>query len=90
MADYCLLLYTNKTDRHDITEILMKVELNTITHPNLYCVICISTNNKMRANLFAAMLNYIPPPSIVVVGYAGLTITTPLYVCKKCLKIPKG
>jgi hypothetical protein len=24
---------TNKTDRHDITEILLKVALNTITHP---------------------------------------------------------
>jgi hypothetical protein len=31
---------TNKTDRHDITEILLKVVLNNITHPpktiNLY------------------------------------------------------
>ena len=25
---------TNKTDRHDITEILLKVALNTINHPN--------------------------------------------------------
>jgi hypothetical protein len=24
---------TNKTDRHDMTEILLKVALNTITHP---------------------------------------------------------
>jgi cobalamin-dependent methionine synthase I len=24
---------TNKTDRHDITEILLKVALNTINHP---------------------------------------------------------
>jgi hypothetical protein len=24
---------TNKTDHHDITEILLKVVLNTITHP---------------------------------------------------------
>jgi hypothetical protein len=31
--------YTNKTDRHDITEILLKVALNTITlTPDLYLV----------------------------------------------------
>jgi hypothetical protein len=28
---------TNKTDRHDITEILLKVGLNTITH-NFNCM----------------------------------------------------
>ena len=28
---------TNKTDRHDITEILLKVALNTINH---YCLVC--------------------------------------------------
>jgi hypothetical protein len=31
---------TNKTDRHDITEILLKVALNTINQPNLsrFCI----------------------------------------------------
>ena len=28
---------TNKTDRHDITEILLKVAINTIIHPTLNC-----------------------------------------------------
>jgi hypothetical protein len=28
-----LVSSTNKTDHHDITEILLKVALNTITHP---------------------------------------------------------
>jgi hypothetical protein len=27
---------TNKTDCHDITEILLKVELNTINQPKIY------------------------------------------------------
>jgi hypothetical protein len=27
---------TNKTDRHEITEILLKVTVNTISHPNSY------------------------------------------------------
>ena len=31
---------TNKTDLHDITEILLKVMLNTITpNPSLFCII---------------------------------------------------
>ena len=37
---------TNKTDRHDITEILLKVVLNTIIlHPRLICVVpfCLSS-----------------------------------------------
>jgi hypothetical protein len=29
-----LVSSTNKTDRHDITEILLKVALNTINQPN--------------------------------------------------------
>ena len=29
--------FTNKTDRHDITEILLKVALNTIKHTNKHC-----------------------------------------------------
>jgi hypothetical protein len=29
---------TNKTDRHDITEILLKVTLNTIDKPRLSCI----------------------------------------------------
>jgi hypothetical protein len=29
----CPVSSTNKTDHHDITEILLKVALNTITHP---------------------------------------------------------
>ena len=37
MAGGCFLFVssTNKTDHHDITEILLKVTLNTKTHPNL-------------------------------------------------------
>ena len=31
--------FTNKTDLHDITEILLKVALNTINQPTIYCVI---------------------------------------------------
>jgi hypothetical protein len=31
----CNVWVTNKTDRHDITEILLKVVLNTISYPNL-------------------------------------------------------
>jgi hypothetical protein len=30
--------FTNKTDLHDITEILLKVALNTINQPTIYCV----------------------------------------------------
>ena len=29
---------TNKTDRHDITEILLKVALKTINHPQQICL----------------------------------------------------
>jgi hypothetical protein len=32
---------TNKTDRHDITEILLKVALNTIKHTNKTNIVCI-------------------------------------------------
>jgi hypothetical protein len=32
-----LVSSTNKTDRHDITEILLKVELNIINQPNQIC-----------------------------------------------------
>jgi hypothetical protein len=32
-----LVSSTNKTDRHDITEILLKVALNTISQPNQSC-----------------------------------------------------
>jgi hypothetical protein len=41
---------TNKTDRHDITEILLKVALNTITPLNISYVICLvaqKTKNTM-------------------------------------------
>ena len=31
--------FTNKTDRHDITEILLKVALNTITKSSLYILL---------------------------------------------------
>ena len=34
---------TNNTDRHDITEILLKVALNTINHKPLFCVFISST-----------------------------------------------
>jgi hypothetical protein len=44
-----LVSSTNKTDRHDITEILLKVALNTITHPRLlHCsiklIVCLIYN----------------------------------------------
>jgi hypothetical protein len=35
-SDGSVVSSTNKTDRHDVTEILMKVALNTI-NLNLYC-----------------------------------------------------
>ena len=34
-CDRSVVFSTNKTDRHDITEILFKVALNTINLPNL-------------------------------------------------------
>ena len=36
---------TNKNDRHDITEILLKVELNTIKQTNKHIYICFMLNN---------------------------------------------
>jgi hypothetical protein len=33
---FSLVSSTNKTDRHDITEILLKVALNIITQPPIY------------------------------------------------------
>ena len=33
-----LIYSTNKTDHHDITEILLKVTLNTINQPNTGCM----------------------------------------------------
>jgi hypothetical protein len=35
-----LVFSTNKTDRHDTTEILLKVALNTINQPNQACTDC--------------------------------------------------
>jgi hypothetical protein len=34
VSGFLRVSFTNKTDRHDITEILLKVALNTITPPN--------------------------------------------------------
>ena len=37
----CTPVFSNiKTDRYDITEILLKVPLNTINQNNLYCIFC--------------------------------------------------
>ena len=38
-----LVSSTSKTDRHDITEILLKVAVNTINQPTLYIYIYIYT-----------------------------------------------
>ena len=42
---------TNKTDRHDVTEILMKVALNTISHQ--YHIICMQNiyHNQFHCNI---------------------------------------
>ena len=37
----------NKTDRHDISEIVLKVELNTIKHTNNLSWLGINTDKKM-------------------------------------------
>ena len=47
----CTLLSTNKTDRHDITEILLKVALNTITHPPPPSLSVVSTWTSTSLNL---------------------------------------
>ena len=39
-----LVSSTNKTDRHDITEILLKVALNTISHQAIYLMAVMATN----------------------------------------------
>jgi hypothetical protein len=46
---------TNKTNRHDITEILLKVELNTIT--------LTLTQNKLLNPLFSVYVTYSDIPS---------------------------
>ena len=40
------ILLTNKTDCHNITEILLKLELNTYQNPNLQYFICPMKNTK--------------------------------------------
>ena len=35
--DRSVVFSTNKTDHHDITELLLKVALNTINQPYFYC-----------------------------------------------------
>ena len=48
----CTLLFsTNKTDHHDITEILLKVALNTITHPPPPSLSVVSTWTSTSLNL---------------------------------------
>ena len=47
---------TNKTDRHDIIEILLKVALNTI-NPNLIFVMYVAT---MNINIYNYRLSYHP------------------------------
>ena len=43
-----LVSSTNKTDRHDIAEILLKVVLNTINHnPYVYVLVMICTNTEV-------------------------------------------
>jgi hypothetical protein len=45
-----LISSTNKTDRHDITEILLKMALNTISHIKLKTVYSGSTVNVSEYN----------------------------------------
>jgi hypothetical protein len=46
---YSRFAFTNKTDRHNITEILLKVALSTTTHSHLLaCIICeLSSRSKV-------------------------------------------
>ena len=46
-----LVSSTNKTERHDITEILMKVVLNTISHPPTYNVMLLQKCDNTTKNV---------------------------------------
>ena len=48
------MLYTNKTDRHDITEILLEVALNTKTKPIMLYVIGATTTSTTSTTTTAA------------------------------------
>ena len=48
---------TNKTDRHDITEIVLKVDLNTITLNPLFAIICYDFKFGMRCRCDVACLH---------------------------------
>ena len=55
-----LVSSTSKTDRHDITEILLNVALNTIKQINKHCLTCSSTDvlGSSFPMVFVLKLNY--------------------------------
>ena len=47
-CDRLVVSSTNKTDRHDITEILLKVALNTIYQPTILLLVRKDVNERER------------------------------------------
>jgi hypothetical protein len=83
-----VLQYTNKTDRHDITEILLKVALNTITPtPNpyinfsklspliLYFLSAINVMKKTNSLHSSACYKKYPPYIVKSLGRGFLSLT---------------
>ena len=70
---------TNKADRHDITEILPKEALNTMTLTLLYTNTSLLFN--LHLNIFLSVRNILSPylPKIYLHGYFGSFTTTVIF-----------
>ena len=61
----------NKTDCHNITEILLKVALNTITLTPVYFIVKFLPNNYGKTSLFGVLANMLSS-SVVYHGFDAL------------------